>query len=386
MAAIMTRRRSDIKEITKLMEECKNLGIPTLGPDVNESWEYFGANKKGEIRYGLAAIKNMGDTPAMAVIEERKNGPFKDIFDFAERVDSSRVNRRCYESLAYSGAFDGFGLQREQFFAPNAKGELFIDSLVRYGMLYQQESKNAGMSLFGAADVAIAHPPIPKAPRWATIERLNKERDYIGIYLSAHPLDDFKVVLTHLCNTHCSEMGRDADTAELAKRDEITFGGIVTKVVKRISQKTGKPFGFVTIEDYEGSGEIAFWSEDWAKYNGMLLENNTVFIRAKCVQRFRDSNVYNVVFQSVEYLYDVKDKEISKITISVNSSTFDETLANDLATVVEENPGEAQLYVLLRGEDKSENVLLHAKDHPVNVDKTLLEFIDEHADMEYRIE
>ena len=208
MAAIMSRRKDDIKEITKLMDECKAMGIATLGPDVNESYQKFGVNKKGEIRFGLAAIKGMGDAAAEAIIDERmKNGPYKDIFDFAQRVNMSAVNRKAYESLALCGAFDSFGIARERFFGCNVKGEMFLDTLVRYGQTYQMEQAEMRNSLFGGEnEVEIATPPIPEAEAWGDIERLNRERELVGIYLSAHPLDEYQVILKHVCNTNMKEL------------------------------------------------------------------------------------------------------------------------------------------------------------------------------------
>ena len=207
MAAIMSRRKDDIKEITKLMDECKAMGIHTMGPDVNESFLKFGVNQKGEIRFGLGGVKGMGESAANAIIEEReKNGQFSSLFDFAERMGIN-VNRKAYEVLALSGGFDSFGIKREQFFALSNKGEMFIDSLVRYGQNYMSAKQQMEHSLFGDfGDVEIVHPKIPDAESWSSIERLNKERELVGIYLSAHPLDDYSVVLKKLCNTHCAEL------------------------------------------------------------------------------------------------------------------------------------------------------------------------------------
>lgn len=254
MAAIMSRRRDQISEITKLMDECKAMGIATLGPDVNESYIKFGVNKKGEIRFGLAAIKGMGDSVAHAIIDEReKNGPYKSIFDFAQRINFSCVNRKAFESLALSGGFDSFGIPRENFFGLNSKGEVFLDTLVRYGQMYQMGMQEMRNSLFGGEnEVDIATPPIPEAARWSDIERLNKERDYVGIYLSAHPLDEYRVVLEKLCNTHCAEL---ADVQKLSDREDIIFGGIVTDVRQKFT-KRGEPCGFITIEDFQA---VASW-------------------------------------------------------------------------------------------------------------------------------
>lgn len=386
MAALMTRRFSQITEITKLMEECKSLKILTLGPDVNESQMEFGVNKKGEIRFGLSAIKGMGTGAAMAIVNERdKNGPYKSIFDFAERIDLSNVNRKAFESLAYSGGFDSFGLQREEFFGVNAKGVTFLDSLVRYAQLFQQEKAQMQNSLFGGDDaVEIAQPIVPKTERWPSIEKLNRERELVGIYLSAHPLDDYSVILNNLCNTHVEEIGRGADLEELSKREEITFGGIITAVNERFSQKTGKPFGFVTIEDFEGSGELALFGDDWARWNGVMKENYTIYVTAKCQPRYRNSNIYELKVLKVEQLYDVKEHRLERFTISMDASSVNDQMVSDLVTLVEGNEGTTQLCIELYTADQS-LVTLYSPSKGVNVDRTLLDFIAKEENMDYRI-
>ena len=386
MAALMTRRFSQITEITKLMEECKSLRILTLGPDVNESQMGFGVNKKGEIRFGLSAIKGMGTGAAMAIVNEReKNGPYKSIFDFAERIDLSNVNRKAFESLAYSGGFDGFGLQREEFFGVNTKGVTFLDSLVRYAQLFQQEKVQMQNSLFGGDDaVEIAQPVVPKTERWPSIEKLNRERELVGIYLSAHPLDDYSVILNNLCNTHVEEIGRGADLEELSKREEITFGGIITAVNERFSQKTGKPFGFVTIEDFEGSGELALFGDDWARWNGVMKENYTIYVTAKCQPRYRNSNIYELKVLKVEQLYDVKEHRLERFTISMDASSVNDQMVSDLVTLVDGNEGTTQLCIELYTADQS-LVTLYSPSKGVNVDRTLLDFIAKEENMDYRI-
>ena len=387
MAAIMSRRKDQITEITKLMDECRALGIMTLGPDVNESRMKFTVNAHGEIRFGLAGVKGMGEAPANSIIEEReKNGLYRDIYDFVERVNLRNVNRRVMESLAYSGGFDSFGYQREQYFAVNSKGEVFLDTLLRYGTLYQQEQAQAMNSLFGGAnEVEIAHPPVPKAERWPAIEKLNRERDLVGIYLSAHPLDEYDVVLNNLCNTRCSEIGRDADKTVLEKREEITFGGIVTKVVERFSQKSGKPFGFVTIEDFESSGELALFGDDWLRWNNMLKENYTVYVTAKMTERFRNSGMKELKVQNVEQLYDVKAKRIERLTLMMNAYDItDETVAN-LTSMIQANTGDTPLFVQINTGGPEDNILLGSKAYKVNVDRKFLQSLAANKSIRYRI-
>ena len=383
MAALMTRRFAQITEITKLMEECQSMGIKTLGPDVNESYRAFGVNEHGEIRFGLSAIKGMGAPAADAIVEERqKNGPYKNIFDFAERVDFSNVNRKAFETLALSGGFDSFGIKRENFFGKNSRGEIFLDTLVKYGQLYQREQQEAATSLFGGADaVEIATPPIPDAEPWSTIERLNKERELVGIYLSAHPLDEYELILNNMCNTHCTELG---DKVELSKKEDIVFGGIITEVKSKFT-KTGKPCGFVTIEDFEGSGELALFGEDWGQWRGAMVEGSTIYVTAKCAPRYANSTYLDFKISTVEYLQTVKENRIERFTITVDSTIIDDTLVNDIQTLVSKDEGRAQLYLQIHDAESNTNILMRAQDQSVGVSHDLIQFIKANPKMSYQI-
>lgn len=383
MAALMTRRHSDIGEITKLMEECKSMNIPTLGPDVNESYVQFGVNKNGEIRFGLSAIKGMGATAAAAIVKEREaNGPYKDIYDFAERVSLKDVNRKAFESLALSGGFDCFGNQREQYLAPNAKGEVFLDLIVRFGQQYQEDKSQAANSLFGAmaSDIAVATPPLPKAEPWSSIERLGKEKELVGIYLSAHPLDEYAIVLRHLCNTSCAEVGDRDNREELSQRGELIFGGMVTKVTTRYNRR-GEPFGIVTIEDFEGPGELALFGDDWARWQGWFKEGSPVYVIAKCFKRFPTSQYYSFNVMSVEFLAKVKDTRINRLTISVKSKSLDESTVSDLLSLIDEKPGKTELCFNVDDEETGTKLLLRATTKRVEVGKQLVEYVDGRQDM-----
>ena len=384
MAAIMSRRRDQITEITKLMDECKQMGIATLGPDVNESYQKFGVNHHGEIRFGLAAIKGMGDAAAMAIINEREqNGPYKSIFDFAQRVNFSNVNRKAFESLALSGGFDSFGIRREAFFAENAKGEVFLDTLVRYGQNYQTAKSESQNSLFGGFDdVEIATPPIPKTDeRWSDIERLNKERDLVGIYLSAHPLDEYKIILDNLCNARCEEL---ADVTSMKDREDIILAGIVTAVRSRFD-KRGNPCGFVTIEDFNGSGELALFGEDWGRWNGMFTEGASVYITGKLKPRFMNSNLLDFKVSNVEYLQTVKDKAIDRITISMNSDLLNTQIVTELSELINECPGKTKLFFQLRDTSGKRHVLLRSGKNSVDVRHTLIDYLEQQEALDYKI-
>ena len=379
MAGNMSRCINDIGKITKLMSECQNMGIPCLGPDVNESQRKFSANKKGEVRFGLSAIKGMGDAAAINIIAEReKNGPYKDIFDFVQRVNLSAVNRKAFESLALSGGFDSFGIKRESYFATNTKGDTFIETLLRYGQVYQTEQSSMQNSLFGdMGGVEITTPPVPETEPWSTMELLKKERDLVGIYLSAHPLDDYAVVLNHMCNLKCSQVGREMDKKELAKFEEISFGGIVTAVSARFT-KTNKPFGIVTIEDFDGSGELALFGEEWTKWQSMLQEEYPVYITARCQQRFRNNpDAYDLVIKKIEFLTDVKDKSIDKFTIYVDSTMFKEAAMTDLETMLRSCQGHVPLYFNIHDTEHNTNIEMFSRNVTVDVNKKLLSFLDE---------
>ena len=387
MAALMTRRFSDIGEITKLMEECKSMGIPTLGPDVNESYVEFGVNKKGEIRFGLSAIKGMGSAAAEAIVKERQaNGPYKDIYDFVERVNLRDVNRKALESLALSGGFDCFSLIREQYFAANNKGDVFLDILIRFGQQYQMDKSSAANSLFGEmqADIAIVVPPVPQAEAWSSIEKLYKEKELVGIYLSAHPLDDYSLILNKMCNTTCAEVG-DRDLREqLASREDITFGGIVTKVTQRFS-KRGEPFGVVTIEDFNGPGELALFGEEWGRWNGRLTEGCSVFVTAKCTKKYQNSQYYSLTISNIEYLQTVKDNRIERFTISINSDVINDVTVDDILSMITDTEGRTKLYINLHDEQSGANILLFARSQGIEVKKNLVDYITETQGMSYTV-
>ncbi len=386
MAGNMSRCLNDITKITKLMSECQAMGIPCLGPDVNESEQKFSANKKGEVRFGLSAIKGMGEAAATNIIAERhKNGQYKDIFDFVQRVNLSAVNRKAMESLALSGGFDSFGIRREQYFAQNAKGDTFVETMLRYGQVYQSEQSSMQNSLFGdMGGVEIQMPPVPECEQWSTMELLKRERELVGIYLSAHPLDDYAVVLKHMCNLNCTQIGREMDKKAFASIEELTFGGIVTSVSQRWT-KTNKPFGIVTIEDFEGQGELALFGEEWTKWQSMLQEEYHVYITAQCVQRFRNNpDAYDMVIKKIEFLSDVKEKSIEKFTVYMEATMFNDAQLTDLETTLKGSDGKVPLYINIHDAKNNTNIQLYSRNITVDVNKKLLTSLDEMAELGVR--
>ena len=385
MAAIMSRRRDQITEITKLMDECKAMGIETLGPDVNESYQKFGVNKKGEIRFGLAAIKGIGDGVAQAIIDEREqNGPFKDIFDFVQRVNFSQVNRKAFESLALSGGFDSFGIRREDFFAQNTKGETFIDTIMRYGQTYQVEKQQAQTSLFGGfGDLEIQTPPLLKSEvRWSDIERLTKERELVGIYLSAHPLDEYKIVLDNLCNTRCEELANRCEA--MKDREDVTLGGIVTGIQKRFG-KNNNPWGIITLEDFNGSGELVLFGEDWLNQNGKFIEGAAVYVTGKMASRFYNSDQKELKITNVELLQTVKEKAIDRITISLTTDLLNDQVVTELGELIDESPGTTKIFFQLHDSMGKNHVLLRSSTKFVDVKSKLIQYIEQAEALDYKI-
>ena len=383
MAATMSRNISNITEITKLMDECKAMRVAVLGPDVNESNLKFTVNKKGAVRFGMGAVKGVGEGAVEAIVtERRKNGPYKNIFDFVQRVNLTACNRKNIENLALAGGFDNFTeLKREQYFAVNSKGETFIETLVRYGNKYQTDKAAAVNSLFGGDNVIdIATPEIFPAAPWSDLERLNKERDLVGIYLSAHPLDEYSVVLEEVCNTHMTDL---ADKTALVNRD-ITMGGIVTNVREGYG-KTGKPYGIVRLEDYSGSAELPFFGNDWIEWRNYLAVGMFLFIKAKCQPRQWKPDELDLKVTGIELLPDVKDEKIEKITIAAPLDDLNEELINELATIIKSNPGNAELYFKVKDGDGQMSVNMMSRSMKISVRKDLITFLKMRPELNYKI-
>ena len=383
MAATMSRNISNITEITKLMDECKATGIKVLGPDVNESNLKFSVNDQGNIRFGLGAIKGVGESAVQSILNERKkNGPFKGIFDFVQRVNLSACNRKNIENLALAGSFDSFPeIKREDFFQKNAKEETFVETLVRYGAKFQADKMAATNSLFGdTMEIEVATPEILHAPVWSDLERLNKERELVGIYLSAHPLDEFAVILENVCNAHMTQL---ADLTPLHNRDLI-LGGIVTGVREGYT-KTGKPYGIAKMEDYSGSAEFAFFGNEWVEKKNYFAEGMFLYMHGKCQPKQWRQEEWEVKINTIELLSDVKERVIEKITVSVPLSVIDDQLIMEISSLVKANPGNAELCFLIRDDEGQMRVNLSSRSVKVAVKKELISYLKNQPMLEYKI-
>lgn len=382
MAAVLSRNISDITTITKFMDECKAMGIEVLGPDVNESNLKFSVNKKGNIRFGLGAVKGVGEAAVINIMEERKNGPFTDIFNFVERVNLTSCNKKNIEALALAGAFDNFpGICREQFFAENGKGEVFLETLVRYGNRFQMDKNMATNSLFGDAGlVEVMHPEVPACEKWSDLERLNKEKDLVGIYLSAHPLDEYRIILTYVCNTGMAEL---ADRDALRGR-EILMGGIVTNFREGMT-KTGKPFGILKVEDFTGSGEIALFGNDYIEYGKYGKQGMYLLISATIQPRKWNENELDLRIGSIKLLPDVKDSLIEKITITLSVHDLDEPTISDLSAFIKSNPGQSLLYFRIVDGEHNVSLKMFSQSKKLSVTRDLVDYLKEHDSLDFKI-
>lgn len=371
MAAVLSRNLSDITEITKFMDECKAMGINVLGPDINESNFKFSVNSDGDIRFGLAAIKGVGETAVQNILEERKtNGAFKDIFQFVERVNLSVCNKKTIESLSLSGAFDTLpDIQREHFFSVNAKGGIFIETLMKYGNKYQTDKAQASHSLFGEDTFfEIAQPDLPQIEKWSDLERLSKEKELIGIYLSAHPLDEYYVLLKYVCNTPIGEL----ENRKEQENREVIFGGIVTGVREGFT-KQGKPYMIIKLEDFDSSGEIPLFGEDYINFSKFGKEGLSLLVRAR-TQKSRYYDKIDLKINQIQLLNDAHGL-VSSLRIKIPLEEVTNTFIHELWLLTQNNIGNTLLYMDIFTEKMSVSMI--SRGTKIAVNKELISFLED---------
>ncbi|NCB67395.1 MAG: DNA polymerase III subunit alpha [Bacteroidia bacterium] len=380
MAANLTRNRDDISEVGKFMDECKSLGINVLGPDVNESDLTFTVNKDGNIRFGLGGVKGVGEGAVLAIVDERnKNGRFKSVIDFIERVNLTACNKKTIESLALCGAFDGLGdIRREQFFVENSKGELVLESVIRYGNKFQADTAMSQNSLFGDSEaVEITKPEVPYAPEWSPLERLNKERDLIGMYLSAHPLDEFEFEINHVCNTTTADL---KNLEELQNRP-LRIGGMVTNF-RHGTSKQGNPYGIFTLEDYAGAFEFALFGPNYVEYGKYMIKDLYILISAIVQERGADwkfkkasdpdkPKELELKIQKIDLFREVKDSLIDSLTLTLPLQQLDEDLLTELSDMVLSNKGNVNLYMHVVDENSPNKVKLFSRQNRMKLDQSV---------------
>ena len=383
MAAVLSNNLNNITEITKFMDECRSMGMNVLSPDVNESFFKFSVNEQKDLRFGLAAIKGVGNSAVEAIIEEREqNGHFTTIFNFVERVPIAACNKKTIESLALAGAFDSLpGITREQFFATNSKEETFIDTLIRYGSKFQADQMNTMSSLFGDAfSNQIETPEIPNATPWTDLEKLNKERDLIGIYLSAHPLDDYELILKYVCNTSTADF---ADMEQINGK-EVTFGGMV--VSSREGQtRRGSPYTIFKVEDYQGNFDIALFGDDSINFGKFARPGLSLFIRGKIQARRYDQTQHEFKISSIQLLPDVKDTLLEKLTIQMPLTELTTESVADLTALLKNNSGNTLLYFHIYGDEPHLNLELFSRQSKITVTSELVDYLKTNEAVKFKV-
>ena len=379
MAALLSRNLSDIKQITLYMNECKRMGIRVLGPDINESLNNFSSNKEGDVRFGLAAVKGVGEAAVESIVAERnKNGKFKDIYDFFERVNYTAVNRKCLENIAYAGGFDSIsGFHRCKFFGTDLRDSsstTFIEQLVRYGQRFQSEKDNAQQSLFGGGEgvVDIQHPVIPACQDWSTLETLGKEREMTGLYLSAHPLDDYAVIIRNMCKTQLS----DLDNLESLRGQEIAVAGMVI-ATQNLVTKTGKPWGKFTLEDYNGTHEFALFSKDYENFRKYLFNDYFLFIRGKVQPKPYNDKELEFKITSMVQLSEMRDTMIKEMYIQLAIEDITREMIEELTHRIKESEGSTTLRVNVYDRDAQVSVNMFSKRHKVSLTSNLVSFLED---------
>lgn len=385
MAAVLSRNITDITKITTFMEECRRMGISVLGPDINESNYNFTVNSSGNIRFGLVAIKGVGGNAVQNIIEERsRNGPFQSIYDFIERVNLQAVNKKSIEALAIAGGFDSFEeIDRHHFFGQDRKGITFLENLMKYGNKFQNDKQISQQSLFGGDDYStIAKPDIPEVEEWDTLMRLNKEKEIIGIYLSAHPLDDYKFEIDSLCNVTLAQLQKLGD--HMGR--ELTFAAIVTGHQEKTT-KNGKPFGIVYIEDYTESYRIALFADNYVQFKNYFVEGYLLLIKAKVQERPYGQNKGEpeLAVKQVMLLPEVRDKLIQSVSLQVPLSELSEGLINDLQQFTSSKNGGAFLNFIVY--DQEDNISLEgrSRNYKVEISDHFVHYLNQHPEVTYKV-
>ena len=378
MAALLSRNLSDIKKISFFMDECKRMGLSVLGPDVNYSKSRFSVDDEGNVRFGLAAIKGVGEAAVQDIVECRqRDGKFKSVYDFMERVNLQAVNRKTLENLAVGGAFDSISdLPRSAYFASDGREGTFLEALVRYGNRVQSEKANVQQSLFGGgnAEADIQKPePLPHEP-WTKLEMLNKEREVIGIYLSSHPLDDFSVIIRHYCH---STLGDLQDLPSMKNKD-FTVAGMVTSVT-HLTTKTGKPYGRFTIEDYNSSHEFVLFSKDYENFRRYLYEGYYLLVRGRVQERTYNPNELECRINSMMMLSEAQETLIRELTIALPVAELTEDIVSQLKETINENRGNVTLRVKVLDPQADVAVNLYSKSVKVALTSDLIRTFDDYS-------
>ncbi|HRV55844.1 MAG TPA: DNA polymerase III subunit alpha, partial [Mangrovimonas sp.] len=375
MAAVLSNNMNDIKQVTFFMEECRRMKLNVLGPDVNESYYKFSVNKDNAVRFGMGAIKGVGHGAVQTIVEHRKkDGPYKSIFDMAKRIDLRAANKKAFENLAFAGSFDCFkGTHRAQYFHDEGDGITFLEKAIRYGAKHQENSNSAQVSLFGdASEVQIAEPQVPPCDEWGTMEKLAREKEVVGIYISGHPLDDFKIEMDTFCTATLEVF---SNMHQIINR-EVTFSGVVTDVQHRVS-KNGKGWASFFVEDYTTSHEFRIFGEDYLKFRHFLVKNSFVYVQAYIREGWKNKETGQageprLQFNNFMLLQDVMEARAKKLSVKMELSQLKEETVQQLEDLFEMHKGNQALNFIVYDVEEKINLQMPSRSQKVKISQELL--------------
>ena len=383
MASVLSNNMNDIKSVSFFMEECKRSGIKVLGPDVNESQYKFTVNPEGAIRFGLGAIKGVGGKPVGAILEERDlNGFYTSVFDMTSRVSARACNKRVFESLVLAGGFDSFNqIHRAQFFAEDSNGKPFLENVMKYGARVQENKDSSQVSLFGGGDAeVVAEPQAPRADFWPTLTKLSKEKEVVGIYISGHPLDDFKLEIESFCKGAVSDITKLEENAN----QELRIAGIITDAQHRTT-KHGKPFGTFDIEDYGDNNRIFVFGEDYLRFKHLLSMGTFVFITGR-VQTRKYGDGYEFKLNGMDLLTELREKRAKTILLEVESTDITDRIIDQLYELVTDRAGNCQLKFIINDHKTGSKIKMPSKTMKVNADNDFVKKVKELEVFNYVLE
>ncbi len=378
---------NDIKQVTFFMEECKRMGLEVLGPDVNESYYKFAVNKQNAIRFGMGAIKGVGRSAVETIVENRKkDGAYASVFDLTKRIDLRAANKKAFENLALAGCFDSFGdTHRAQYFHSEGDGQTFLEKVIKYGARYQENANSSQVSLFGgSSEVQIPEPVVPPCEEWGTMEKLRKEKDVVGIYISGHPLDDFKIEINAFCNAGVSCF----HTPEDFVNKELSLAGVITDVQHRIS-KNGKGWAIFMVEDYTDSFEFRIFGEEYLRYRHFLMINSFVYIKVFIREGWINRETGKVgeprlQFNHFMLLQEVLANYAKKLTIKLDIDQLEPGHIKSLKDTLVSFKGKHPLHFIVYEMDEAIKVNLSSRKRKVAITSELLSVL-EAQDVHYQL-
>ena len=371
MAAILTNHMKDIKDITLYMEECRDMGVKVLGPDVNESFFKFAVNKEGEVRFGLGAIKGVGEGAVKAIVDERKeNGNYSDFSDFVSRVDLRSANKRTLESLAYSGGFDSFGINRSQYFEIE-KDQSYIEKMIKFGNKVQDTKNSNQFNMFGEnSDSVLQAPAATDCEEWSTMDLLSKEKEVVGIYLSGHPLDDYRFEIDNFSNSNLSVL---SDLQKIENK-EIRLSGVIIDVEHKETQK-GKKFGVLHMEDYHGAFKFFLFGDDYIKFKSFLTPTWLVHISGRVKKKFYNDDL-EFKINNISLLSELTDSEVRDVVLKLELNSLTENLVDQTVKLVEKNKGKHSLIISVIDSENNYKVDLLSRKLKVDINNDFVSEIN----------